>query len=76
MKKELVYKGMIGACNSKKLWLTENGLTYGGFILLGIGLILKFCHEGWNTGENFLRKIYGDEEIDRLLEEEKVEQDE
>lgn len=71
MKKELVYKGMVGACDSKRTWLTENGLMYGGFILLGIGLVLKFCHEGWTTGEHFLRTIYGDEEIDRLLEEEK-----
>lgn len=71
MKKELVYKGMVGACNSKKTWLVGNLLTDGGFILLAVGLIIKAYRERWVTGETFLRATYGDEEIDRLLEEER-----
>lgn len=70
-KKELVYKGMVGACNSKKKWLVGNLLTDGGLILLAVGLMIKNYYERWIDGETFLRTTYGDEEIDRLLEEEK-----
>lgn len=51
------YHGMVGCCNSKKTWLLENGLTYGGFILLGVGLMIKRCREGWTTGEHFQETI-------------------
>lgn len=51
--KSTFFHGMVGVCNSKKTWLLENGLAYGGFILTGIGLAIKFYKEGWTTGEDF-----------------------